>query len=233
MTAKTPLDEETFRRAEQLIRETEQPYLGLVFSITSHFPFKSPGTRWSKFDHANPRGRFLNVIQYTDWALGVFLDSMRDSKQLENTTVLIFGDHTFGGLPGDEKDTMRRAHGVPCLIIDPDLGAGRRSFVASQTDLMPTIVEHLGLEGRYACAGHSLLDDKLPPEARWTVCVDGSTIRFIGAEGWVSGREDQRLESSPSLSAELQKDYWRKLQAVVTEFTIRTRHNTVLVGDPR
>lgn len=225
-------DEDLFPETSRLIAAQARPYLGFVFTISSHFPFVSPGPDWERFKGGTQRDAYLNTVAYTDDALGRFVRDGRASGLLDDTVLIILGDHTFGGLPGDEPDAMRAAHGVPCLILDPRAAPGRRDFIASQFDLMPTILDILGLDGAYACAGRSLLDQSVTQDSRWAACTSGRTMSWVDAGGWVRGEERQLIEASPGGTAGEAQARWERLHAVLAELTRLVRAQAVVPRSP-
>ncbi|MCK7577741.1 MAG: sulfatase-like hydrolase/transferase [Chromatiales bacterium] len=60
-------------RGQSPVRETpRKPFVGFIFTASTHLPFQSPGERWQKFAPDTLEHRFLNSLHYADWALGEF-----------------------------------------------------------------------------------------------------------------------------------------------------------------
>ncbi len=94
---------------------------------------------------------YLNELLYMDWVITSILDELKDTGMLDNTLVVITDDH--GELLGENEGPI--GHGwavtpelanVPLIIIDPDKrGYHINDTVGSQVDLLPTILDLLGI----------------------------------------------------------------------------------------
>ncbi len=76
-------DHDTFQEANKLFEQAKKPFLGFVFTASTHLPFQTPGERWQKFPPSSLENRFLNSLYYADWALGEFIAA---AKNLDTTT---------------------------------------------------------------------------------------------------------------------------------------------------
>jgi arylsulfatase A-like enzyme len=86
-----------------------------------------------------------------DWVIASVIDELKDSGLLDNTLVVITADH--GELLGENNGPI--GHGwyitpelanVPLIILDPGHPGYRVNHaVGSQVDLMPTILDTLGI----------------------------------------------------------------------------------------
>ena len=108
--------------------------------------------------------RFLGTFSYTDACLGAFVKMLRERGLDKKTIVFVYGDH---GMPMGEhfencsatnylfEENLR----VPLLILAP----GRIETpmvveqVASQVDLLPTVMDLLGITGENHALGTSLV----------------------------------------------------------------------------
>lgn len=92
------------------IKETEgEPYYGLLIMLTNHTPFSDlelmdeyPTTIDAKINnqtitrtYLNDRvmGNYLKSVHYADQAIGQFISDLEKENLLENTVLLIYGDH--------------------------------------------------------------------------------------------------------------------------------------------
>lgn len=132
-----------------------------VYSITSHDPWVVP-------DHfvadnvseltTEHNERYLKAMNMADRALGNLITSMRSKGLLENTIVIIEGDHGYGRMEhGDNPDIISSfvyevATHIPLMILAddfiPDAQKGTQvGDLTSQTDILATIADMIGLEG--------------------------------------------------------------------------------------
>ena len=116
---------------------------------------------------------YLNCIRDCDRQLGVVLDGLRSSGQLQRTIVVFTADHGeflgAHGLRGKGSSIYREASEVPLFILHPD---GRKGVTSaslfSAADLIPTLLGLAGLE-----AGHYL--EQLPHMAGFDLSSLAST----------------------------------------------------------
>lgn len=92
---------------------------------------------------------YLNCIRDCDRQLGIVLDGLRQSGQLDRTIVVFTSDHGeflgAHGLRGKGSSIYREASEVPLLIVHPDgPKAQSKNSLFSAVDLVPTM---LGLAG--------------------------------------------------------------------------------------
>jgi len=94
---------------------------------------------------------YLNCIRDCDRQLGVVLDGLRKSGQLDKTIIVFTSDHGeflgAHGLRGKGSSIYREASEVPLLIVHPDAKAARTSqALFSAADLVPTLLGLAGLD---------------------------------------------------------------------------------------
>ena len=94
---------------------------------------------------------YFNELLYMDWTITSIIDQLKESGLLDKTIVVITADH--GEMLGDDGGPV--GHGwaltpelanVPLIIMDPDHRGYRvNNTIGSQVDLMPTILDSLGI----------------------------------------------------------------------------------------
>ena len=98
-------------------------------------------------------------VRQTDYDLGQFLDALREKGLLENSLIIVLGDH------GEEfyEHGHTSHHGVydelihvPMVISVPGRTAAGTDALVSQIDILPTILDYLGIAAPDACKGRSL-----------------------------------------------------------------------------
>ena len=94
-------------------------------------------------------------MRYSDFALGRFFAAARTKPWCDSTVFIIVGDHTTSPSQHDFRSIFL----VPCLVLAPGLvRPGRTARIASQVDLLPTVLDLLDLPATHAATGRSLLD---------------------------------------------------------------------------
>lgn len=144
---------------------------------------------------------YRNAVRYSDALTGRMLDALRAAGELENTIVVVTGDHGEEffehGFFGHTSNFAPEQVHVACVIGGPGFTPGVETRPTSHLDLAPTLLEQLGADpaqrGQWT-QGLSLLD---PPAARvraiasWdemALWTDGGILR-IPIEGHRGGIE--------------------------------------------
>ncbi len=118
-----------------------KPFVSSVFTLSSHPPYAIPKNEMNIYnDLENP---FLNTIHYTDDALQLFFDKIKNTDWYHNTRFVIVADH-IGELGGDKG--RKELYHIPCMIFDPQNPVGYHIYsLAQQTDILPVLCERYGI----------------------------------------------------------------------------------------
>ncbi|AOS44130.1 Lipoteichoic acid synthase 2 [Lacunisphaera limnophila] len=151
-------DEELFLEADALFRrQGDKPFFAVMLSTSNHSPYDYPDGKITP-DPAFPAASPENAIKFTDYALGRFFEKARTAPYFQNTIFVVVADHGTR-VSGDQLIPLYKFH-IPALIYGPPDLVPRQKVraLASQVDLMPTV---LGLTGRawtHPMMGRDLLD---------------------------------------------------------------------------
>lgn len=128
-----------------------------VHLLDPHFPYR----RHAEHDFGGGLADLYDgEIAYADHHLGRFLDTLRAGGDWDRTAVVVHGDH--GEALGEHGD---QHHGsslheeqirVPLLVRFPGLAARRIAAPVGLVDLLPTLIEILGVDAGEPCEGRSL-----------------------------------------------------------------------------
>ncbi len=147
-------DEEVVRRAdEEFAKIQDRPFFGMIYTMNTHPPFAVPEGFPLVRKHDSDSNRFLNSLNYTDHTLRLFFDLAKKRDYYHNTVFVLVADHarTRGFF------TFATQHHIPLLFFSPGRIEPRSTWlVASQLDIMPTILSLLRLKTRHACWGRDL-----------------------------------------------------------------------------
>ncbi|TRM10721.1 LTA synthase family protein [Lentibacillus cibarius] len=157
--------------------EQEQPFYAHVVSLTSHTPFKMPEARRGldlpeKFQ-GTLTGNYLQSVHYADKVLGKFFDDLKQAGIWDKSVIALYGDHSgvHGQLVKDEDVqllhdllghpySLLNRFNIPFIIEAPGITAenGERiDTVGGQLDMMPTLLNMLGVKPKGLYFGHDLL----------------------------------------------------------------------------
>jgi len=183
-------DHETLQFLLGRLNHVSSPFLAFLFTGTMHNPYPAPPVELQKYPHGvRHEHDFLNTLRYTDWALGEFFKQAKTQPWFEDTVFLITADHTKGG---DGLDLLGKFH-VPLLIYSPKhLQAERVHRVASQLDLLPTMLHYMGNSQSFSALGRAL-QEKHDPFALLTSNV---VVGAVNNGAWLKHTLQRRLSAS-------------------------------------
>ena len=146
---------------EKMIEEIDQmkkPFFTTMFSVSSHEPFVVPNPKFEHYPHTVPDHQWLNALRYSDWAIGQFFAVAQKKDWYENTLFVITSDHTLRGRADKPLDSAR----IPLLLYTPngEIQQGIDARIGTQVDLVPTILDFLGIEEGHHSMGTSLIKTK-------------------------------------------------------------------------
>ena len=135
---------------------------------------------------------YLGEVQAFDAGLGVLLEMLRETGKLENTIVVVSGDHGAPGFPGGKCNLYDFGVRVPLLVSMPGQKKARIvDDLVNLMDLAPTFLEMGGVDIPDVMTGRSLVPVL---ESRKSGQVDpGRTWVITGRERHVARARDGQL----------------------------------------
>ncbi len=155
-------DIDFFEQSIDLIKDLPQPFFTKFITLTNHYPFnldeedKLIEEYWSKDNIVN---RYFTTVRYSDEALKIFFEKLKEAGLYENTVFIMYGDHY--GIARHRKEAMSmylnkemtnvdtmQLQRVPLIIHIPgvtDKDPQVLSTVGGHIDLKPTILHLLGI----------------------------------------------------------------------------------------
>jgi phosphoglycerol transferase MdoB-like AlkP superfamily enzyme len=218
-------DHNTLQAAHQLFAAARKPFLGFVFTSTTHTPWLIPDARFEKFKGKSDKELFLNTLYYADWALGELIAAAKKAGYYDNTIFVLVADHADEFV--SDSSHIPNLYNVPLLIVGPGIQPGMDARIGSQFDILPTLVDVCGWQTPYAGMGRSLLDNSRL-DARASLGVRGSELDWITSAGWVSHNLDRPLGQSAGLSAALAEQLTQQLLAAYQTASHAQSHNKIM-----
>ena len=193
-------DRDVFERARaefSTLAKSGRPFLGIILTLSNHAPFNLPQVPGLKrFEGGDLHNERLNGMQYADWALGEFMNKSRAEAWFDDTLFVFVGDHGYAVPPVLTEVNVLHMH-VPLLFYGPKIvPPGRRHTVASQLDILPTILGLVGTRAVHQAFGRDLF--ALPADDPGHAFVKKSGDPWIG---WIEG--DRILTVAPKNPANL------------------------------
>jgi arylsulfatase A-like enzyme/thioredoxin-like negative regulator of GroEL len=154
---------------EWLDQPDERPFFAWLHLYDPHTPYEPPEPYRSRFGDRGMDGLYDGEIAFTDSQVGRLLDWIDERGLGENTIVVVVGDH--GESLGDHSEIE---HGyyiydatvqVPLIVRVPgaDLGDVRVPAQVRTIDVLPTILDLVGVETPAPLHGESLVPLMLDP----------------------------------------------------------------------
>ncbi len=130
-------------RQQRQARAAGRPWFGAVITVSNHKPFSIPPGRVGSPPRDSHR---LGAMVYADWALDRYLSRLNELGLLQQSVVLVAGDH--GSRVYGAQEIPVASYLVPAFILTPDAEYRDRRVdrLASQVDLGPTLLSLAGVE---------------------------------------------------------------------------------------
>ncbi|MER2999406.1 LTA synthase family protein [Pontibacter populi] len=171
-------DEEFLQFTADKLNTFQEPFMGTVFTLSSHHPYKVPERYEGKLKKG-PLPLFQG-INYTDMALKKFFEKASKMPWYNNTLFVITADHAGAPRHYPEYNTDWGAFAVPVLFYAPGDKAfkGTEQRVVQQLDIMPTVLSYLNYNKPYFSFGKNMLD---------TTAQDFAVSYNAGVYQWIEG----------------------------------------------
>jgi phosphoglycerol transferase MdoB-like AlkP superfamily enzyme len=188
----------------------ERPWFAFLVPLTLHHPFEDapPRDEWRLALgglEGTPLGNYLQGLSYLDAALEGFFGELERAGALDDTLVVLYGDH-IAGLPdspqlqallGEDARELTLQRSIPLIIRLPGEGAPRViDSPGGHVDIAPTILHLLGLERPRSFVGTSLLPTRDRAVSLANRAVVTREVLYAGGAGLLGD-----CESSQELAA--------------------------------
>ncbi|MEZ5974462.1 MAG: LTA synthase family protein [Planctomycetota bacterium] len=156
-----------------------QRFFQLVMTTSNHRPYTYPQV----VDIPSGSGRD-GAVQYTDFAIGTYLDAAAAEPWFVDTLFVITGDHCASS--AGKRALNIEKHHIPLLLYAPgQMPAQRISTLGSQIDIAPTLIGLLDIEHTAQWFGHDLQRGG-PPRAfvgnyQTLGLFDGQNLGYLAA----------------------------------------------------
>lgn len=151
-------DEDLVRKANEVYKQHgDKPFFSLLLSTSNHSPYEFPDGRVELYEQ--PKQTHLNAIKYADYAIGLLFELAKKEKYYENTIFIVVADHN-SHVRGNDLVPISKFH-IPAFIIGPNVPKKVVETLASQIDLLPTLLHFSGLTSVHPLVGRNLMT--LPP----------------------------------------------------------------------
>ncbi len=196
-----------------------QPFMAGVFTLSSHHPYTmQPGHENDFNEGPHPLCR---VVMYSDNALRKFFDAARKTDWYENTIFVITADHSGQGLSREYND-YNGWYRIPMMFYIPKHEEffvpqfGQQWSVhkvyprlMQQTDIMPTLLDYLGIQTTTVCFGTSAFRN---PDMGWQIAYGNGYYQLETSDGKISVISQEKEEGNGNIEL---------LKAIVQQYNHR------------
>lgn len=154
-TAWGACDEDLFNwslREADAMEAAGKPFFQFVMTTSNHRPYTYPDGKVSIPSKTSREG----AVQYTDFAIGQFIEQAKLKPWFDNTIFIIVADHCASSAGKDSIPL--KYYEIPCLFYAPKLiPAANNETLCSQIDVGPTLLAQLGWSYQSEFFGRSIL----------------------------------------------------------------------------
>jgi phosphoglycerol transferase MdoB-like AlkP superfamily enzyme len=148
-----------FRQFESKLENMEQPFYAYLVTMSSHGPFDLEHSYKylnlpKEFDNTI-LGAYFQSIRYVDEQLAVFINKLQQEGLLNNSVIMVYGDHTgvhkfYSDMLKDiklEGEWWKKENKkIPLIIYSPGIKERNIETIGGHIDIMPTIAYMLGVQ---------------------------------------------------------------------------------------
>lgn len=134
--------------------ESGRPFFASILTVSNHMPFVVPDsfeTEWTDMKD--------KIVAWCDWCIGDFLRKAQAEPWYENTIFVLVADH--GGKVGEvDAELPQSFNHIPLLILGKGVPHGIDHRLGMQVDIMPTLLDLMGVSYTYDGFGKNLLKER-------------------------------------------------------------------------
>lgn len=199
------------------LKTFKQPYFAFNITLSSHYPFNDT-KGYGDFDAGKYNdsllGNYLKGIHYTDKQLGMYLDTLESEGILDNSIVVLYGDHF--AIPKSQADLLYsfeninnatdldwyEGQKVPMFIHFPnDANKGVNHIYSGQIDLYPTISNLFNLNASYTFGQDLLNSTSNVVKFRNGSFTDGTNLYVADTDTYYDIKTKKIVSETPKLNA--------------------------------
>lgn len=155
-------DHEFYEQTIEYMKEVTQPAFSFVSSLSCHHPYVIPeeyvGIDLLEKDMGTVFGNYMQAVNYSDKALGQFLELLKENGLYDNSVIVLYGDHYALNCKLDDiHQRMTEYLGydynfdemlkIPLMIHIPGENIqSTQTISGGQIDFLPTVANIMGVD---------------------------------------------------------------------------------------
>lgn len=136
--------------------ENNEKFVSVMFSSSNHMPFELPDGK-IEFEKNIPKTSVENAIKYADFAIGKFFELAKKEDYFKDTVFVVIADHNVR-VYGDQIVPIDMFQ-IPAVIVSSDIPHQIFTNLTSQSDVLATALDLLGIDLSYPILGNSIFKD--------------------------------------------------------------------------
>ncbi|WP_125152203.1 LTA synthase family protein [Clostridium rectalis] len=195
-------DKSFLNQLPDILEKEKQPFYSFSITVTSHSPFNLPKEyeelKLNSSFNESRMGKYFQSIHYTDKQIGNFLNILKKKNLLNNSVVVLYGDHEgVHKFFDDEINSMSQKEKwwdnnleIPLIIYSKDIKGETISTTGGQVDLLPTLSYLMGANSSdylLSSIGRNLLNTKLDFAVTSTGKYIGKETKKLNKEFFLKG----------------------------------------------
>lgn len=223
-------DENFLEQSVEILKTYSQPFCTMLVSVTAHIPYELYGVsnleeKLSIHVENIEDEEFKNYLlscNFVDYSFGVFLQRLKEANLLENSILIVYGDHGAGLSNKESIESLYIENGkaynrnieklqdthVPFGMKVSGLSKIKINNTVSKIDVKPTILNLLGIEDKFSM-GEDLFGGKDYSYIKGIGFVTSST--FYIDEEYIDRKTNQIIQPDENLiylTNKMNDDIW-------------------------
>ncbi len=206
-------------------------FFAVIIPITAHYPYQIPPDVKPAFPGTSAKSRFYSAVHFLDDAFGRLNDGLKKRDVQQDTAVIYMADHGETVAERPRAQAGRRlayepSLHVPMVILAPSMFDSwqKNQRVGSHVDLLPTVLDLMGLPADARHHGRSLVSADFEPRRvfiganngpKYVGFVDGKQKFIVNRQSGL--RELYDLTADPFEQHNLAGDHAEKAERLTAE----------------
>lgn len=178
-------DYEGFEFIINKINEINKNFFVYFFTSSLHTPYNillSP--EYQKYPQDTQEHQFVNRAIYVDASIGNFFEKAKKEPWFDKTVFFLLPDHraVFNNKPITDQNLTDQKFKSFLIIYGKPIKSGINNQIATQEDILPTLLDLLNTEEPFSSSGESLFDENRS-DTKFIYEENKNTIHIVTPEG--------------------------------------------------
>ena len=177
-------DWEGFEFILDKINQTNKNFFVYFFTSSMHSPYNILlSEEHQKYPQDTEENQFVNRARYVDASIGNFFEKAKKEPWFDKTIFFILPDHraVFANKTNNYQDITDQKFKTFLIIYGKPIKAGINNEIATQEDILPTLLDLLNTEETFSSSGESLFD-KNRSNTKFIYEENKNTVHIVSPE---------------------------------------------------